>query len=477
MKKLLKESSLTNNLQKLKKDYNDAVIVFHQDFDGVLSGIAMREVLKNAGFKVVGAHVIQYGDKEWTLKKSNPESKTMYVLVDFAHGKPMFQVHTDHHDTQAGVEPGTTTDFRSKRSNVETINDDISMTPIFSKDDIIAASTIDSADFARHNVTPEEVMRYFYQFEKESDMTRNRMLLGFVTNKLMLAFKNKPGFMEKLVMTCQPSLVSIFTTIKNLMKENVKGTKYDWASQTQLEKNKEDYLKTMKNYPKMKVDNSIILQYGGGSMINPGSYDRYTAFRNNPEADFFVMGWPMGMVQASCNPFKENREMKGVNLGQIAKEVLSKYESGLKNIMVPISTIKWVSEFNKEFSKESVGFTFKDLIALYGNQLKNMEDGKENLYKLAEIMDKSNSELIDEEWKLMDEIKISAWDIIMANSGGHKCITNISGLTYIGRGKRPPKGGPRYGDDDEDSLSVKYVKEIAKEFYRVLKGKIEQSKA
>ena len=70
MKKLLKESSLTNNLQKLKKDYNDAVIVFHQDFDGVLSGIAMREVLKNAGFKVVGAHVIQYGDKEFKKIKS-----------------------------------------------------------------------------------------------------------------------------------------------------------------------------------------------------------------------------------------------------------------------------------------------------------------------------------------------------------------------------------------------------------------------
>ncbi len=476
MKKLLKESSLTNNLQKLKKDFKDAVIVFHQDFDGVLSGIAMREVLKAAGFKVVGAHVIQYGDKEWTLKKSNPDTKTMYVLVDFAHGKPMFQVHTDHHDTQAGVEPGTTTDFRSKRSNVETINDDISMSPIFSKEDIIAASTVDSADFARHKVTPEEVMRYFYQFEKDSDMTRNRMLLGFVTNKLMLAFKNKPGFMEKLVMTCQPSLVSIYTTIKKLMAENVKGTKYDWASQSQLEKNKENYLKTMKTYPKMKVDNSIILQYGGGSMIAPGSYDRYTAFRNNPEADFFVMGWPMGMVQASCNPFKENREMKGVNLGEIAKEVLEKFKTDLQSIMIPISTIKWVSEFNKEFTKESVGFTFKDLIALYGNQLKDIEGGKETLYGLGDVMDKPSLELTDEDWSMMDGIEISAWDIVMANSGGHKCITNISGLTYLGRGKRPPKGGPRYSDDDEDSLSVKYVKEIAKEFYRVLKGKIQQSK-
>ena len=475
MKKLLKESSLTHNLQKLKKDFKDAVIVFHQDFDGVLSGIAMREVLKAAGFEVVGAHVIQYGDKEWTLKKSNPETKTMYVLVDFAHGKPMFQVHTDHHDTQAGVEPGTTTDFRSKRSNVETINDDISMTPIFSKEDIIAASTVDSADFARHKVTPEEVMRYFYQFEKDSDMTRNRMLLGFVTNKLMLAFKNKPGFMEKLVMICQPSLVSIYTTIKNLMAQNVKGTKYDWASQSELEKNKENYLKTMKTYPKMKVDNSIILQYGGGSMIAPGSYDRYTAFRNNPEADFFVMGWPMGMVQASCNPFKENREMKGVNLGEIAKEVLEKFKTDLQSIMIPISTIKWVSEFNKEFTKESVGFTFKDLIALYGNQLKDIEGGKETLYGLGGVMDKPSLELTDKDWSMMDGIEISAWDIVMANSGGHKCITNISGINYLGRSKRPPQGPPRYGQREDDAPYVQALKRLQSEFVEKLQEKINAS--
>ena len=113
---------------------------------------------------------------------------------------------------------------------------------------------------------------------------------------------------------------------------------------------------------------------------------------------------------------------------------------------------------------------------MYGNQLKDIEGGKETLYGLGGVMDKPSLELTDEEWSMMDGIEISAWDIVMANSGGHKCITNISGLTYIGRGKRPPKGGPRYGDDDEDSLSVKYVKEIAKEFYQVLKGKIQQSK-
>ena len=78
-----------------------------------------------------------------------------------------------------------------------------------------------------------------------------------------------------------------------------------------------------KDSDKVYVDDGIIVQYGGGSMFKPGSYDRYTPFKNNPGADFLVIAWPMGLVQASCNPFKGERELKGVNLGEIAQEVLS----------------------------------------------------------------------------------------------------------------------------------------------------------
>jgi hypothetical protein len=52
-------------------------------------------------------------------------------------------------------------------------------------------------------------------------------------------------------------------------------------------------------------DYKIVTQYGGGSMIKPGSYDRYVVFKNNPEADFNCIAWPMGLLQVSCNPFKE----------------------------------------------------------------------------------------------------------------------------------------------------------------------------
>ena len=72
----------------------------------------MKNYLDNNGIKVVDSEIIQYGDKEFAVKKQDAKGDTMPVLVDFAHGKPMFVVHTDHHDSQTGVEGDTSTSFR-----------------------------------------------------------------------------------------------------------------------------------------------------------------------------------------------------------------------------------------------------------------------------------------------------------------------------------------------------------------------------
>jgi hypothetical protein len=195
----------------------------------------------------------------------------------------------------------------------------------------------------------------------------------------------------------------------------------------------------MEKHPNVQIKDSIIVQYGGGKMTSPGSYDRYTPFKNNPEADFLVIAWPLGLVQASCNPFKKERELKGVNLGEIAQEVLSKWESQLKEKEIPLSTIKWISESSKDFGIQSVGFTFRDFVALYGKTYKNKRNGKEELTHIGEMMSIPFNELPDEHKEMLDDITINAWDLIQANSGGHKCITNISGLNYLGRSTRPPQ--------------------------------------
>ena len=467
MKKLIKESGL-RDISALAKRYPKAEIYFHQDLDGVTTAIAMKKYLEDNGIEVVGTHVIQYGDKEFSVKKNDATGDTMPVLVDFAHGKPMFVIHTDHHDRQAGAEDTKSTSFRSSRSNVETISQIVSPKDLFPSSDILLISTVDSADYAKYDITPDEVVNYLFRIDKDKSLQKNKMLLGLVINKLLLAFKNKPGFLESLVMDSQPSLMSILTNIKDWMKKTNAPTPED------LQKNAEAYKESMKGYP--KVEDNVIFQYGGGSMFKPGSYDRYTPFRNNPEADFLIMAWPLGLVQASCNPFKKERELKGVNLGEIAQEVLGKWEGQLKQRTIPLSTIKWISESSKDFGPESVGFTFKDFKALYGDKFTTIENGEEVLDHIQEMMEIPFTELPEEHKEMLDKIGVNAWDLIQANSGGHKCITNISGLNYLGRGKRPPQGKYKYDSEKDDSPSVKFTKMIATEFERKLKEKIKESK-
>ncbi len=465
MKRIISESGL-RNISELKKRYKKAEIYFHQDLDGVTTAIAMKKYLEDNGIDVVGAHIIQYGDKEFAVKKNDAQGDVMPVLVDFAHGKPMFVIHTDHHDKQVGVEKGTSKQFRGARSNVETISQVVSPKDLFPSSDVLLINTVDSADFAKHDITPDEVVNYIYRFNKESGLQKNKMLLGLVINKLLLAFKNKPGFLEMLVMDSEPSLMSILTNIKRWMTENTA------AQPEELQKNAQEYKEKMRDFP--RVSDNIIFQYGGGSMYKPGSYDRYTPFRNNPEADFLIMAWPMGLVQASCNPFKKDRELKGVNLGEIAQEVLSKWEPQLKEKTVPLSTIKWVSETS--VGPESVGFTFKDFDALYGGKFMFMDGGEQALSKVKNMMEKPFKDLTESEMLLLDKIGINTWDLIQANSGGHKCITNISGLNYLGRSKRPPQGQYKYNPDSEDAPYVKFTKMIANEFESKLKEKIRESK-
>ena len=466
MKKLIKESGL-RDIKALAKRYPKAKIYFHQDLDGVTTAIAMKKYLEDNGIDVVDAEIIQYGDKEFSVKKLDANGDTMPVLVDFAHGKPMFVVHTDHHDRQAGAEETGATSFRPSRSNVETISQIVSPKDIFPETDLRLISTVDSADYAKYNITPEQVINYLFKLDKDSDLRKNKFAMGLVLNKLLLAFKNKPKFLENLVMNAEPSLYSILNQIKKEMGER------RLPNPEQLQKNAKQYVDTMKTSPNVKLVGNIIVQYGGGNMFSPGSYDRYTPFKNNPEADFLVIAWPLGLLQASCNPFKKDRELKGVNLGDIAQEVLSKHEEKMKNTVIPLSTVKWISEGNA--GPESVGFTFKDFKAIYGDKFQTSEEGKNFLSALERLMDTPTKQLTENEFEFLDKFGVNAWDLIQANSGGHKCITNISGINYLARSKRPPKGGSGYGSNEDDAPFVQALKRLQNEFVNKLQEKINEN--
>ena len=151
---------------------------------------------------------------------------------------------------------------------------------------------------------------------------------------------------------------------------------------------------------------------------------------------------------------------------------MSKWESQLKQKEISLSTIKWISESGKDFNPESVGFTFKDFVALYGNKYKTKENGREELTQVGEMMQSPFNELSEEQKEMLDDINVNAWDLIQAGSGGHRCITNVSNLNYLGRSKRPPEGKYKYDSNAEDSPYVKFTKMVQSEFVKKLQEKI-----
>jgi len=460
-KRILNESGI-RDIGSLAKRYQMAKIYFHQDLDGVTTALAMKNYLQQHGIKVVDAEIIQYGSKEFAIKKVEGEGEIMPVLVDFAHGKPMFIIHTDHHDSQAGVERGTATNFKSSRSNVETISQSISPKDIFTQDDVETISMIDSADYAKYDITPEQVVQYLFKVDRTKGVKENKKMMGLVANKLLLAFKNKPNFLRNLVMNSKPSLQSILLNIKDQME------KEGYAPIEQLQQNQEKYIQSRKEKG-VTYEDGIISQYGLGSM-KPGSYDRYTPFINHPDAEFLVTGLPMGMVQASCNPYKKERALKGVDLGEIKNEVLEKFRPELEKQRVTFSTLKRISEMDAE--QQSVGFTFKDFMAIYGNSPSIKINGTEKLNRYLDYKSKDLYKSIPfEDRKVFNKASVNGYDVIMANSGGHKCITNISGINYLYSNVKFEEPEKRVRNSYVDLL-----KDIQAEFVRVLKEKIKEQK-
>ncbi len=568
------------NISKIAKLHKTAEIYFHKDLDGVTSALAMKEFLKNYyQIETVDCHIIQYGGLEYAIK--HHKEGNLAVLVDFAHGKPMFHIQSDHHDKQVGAEDTASTYFKHARSNVEIISGEISYSDIFTPQDIELIKTVDSANFLTHNIKPEDVQNSIFKYEKSLSGEKNRFMMGFVVNRLLLAYKNKrisvksldgkrnhinKNILECLLLDSNASLYSMFNNIRHYIN-NAKTTDKagKLATPEEIADNLSQYVSKMKDYSFVEVDSEtfeisrnellilkkingmhesedhklatelglsdeeyssyvdklfdkkylflnnhrysvgnlgrkvmsadkpvkgvsmdedykIITQYGGGSMIKPGSYDRYTPFKNNPDSEFLCIVWPMGLIQVSCNPFKQKR-LKDIHLGDIAKEVLSKHEGVLKRFFVSLESIKKEFETSQDWKSmqkaegedyQGVGFKWSDLDAFYKDcvyEKKNNAISKVdiNASEIKDAMDTLFEDLSPDQKTLLSGYKVPVWELVIRNSGGHPSITNISGLNFL----KYNKPALKIAYNTEKYVDV--LKLLAKEIVDNLKSKIDEA--
>jgi len=446
---LLSENALVNesgvrNMKEIAKKYKKAKIYFHQDADGVFSAIAMKEYLKQYNIKTVDAEMIQYGDLEYNVKKT-PKSE-LPVLVDFGHNKINMKIYTDHHDhsddERKSSIKGQSKSLPKTPSNIQYISQTMSPKDIFSAKDVKILSTIDSADFARYGLTPDDIANTIFNNDKDFDVSKNHQLMGLVVNKLLLTYKNKKGFLSDLVLKSKPSLISAYNIIVKMAK------KAGYKSPTDIKQNSQNYKQQRvdkklpqgkpSDIPSMKNGQSFmygttIFQKGGGFMGGKNTYDRYTIFGVYPDAEYLSTQWPMGMVQLSANPFSSKKNP--YHLGNIVmKDILPKFKSKLEKEKITLDTLKYIAERDsiKKQKKDTIGFNWADFESLYKGKIKGIQS-KNDWWPdmMKDISSKPYKFLSKKQKGLLKKITVPAWDVINASSGGHANITNISGLSFV----------------------------------------------
>ena len=431
------DESGIRNITKMAKQFSKAQGYFHMDTDGVTSAIGMKAYLERYGIKTTNVRHIQYGAQEFMMEK--PKDGQLQWMVDFAHGKPWLNVWTDHHDGQAGVVKTTSTAFETAPSNATSISAKISPSELFPPEDLKVISMVDSADFAKNNITPDDVMSAAFGVNKNISVEKNHMMMGLVVNKLLLAYKNKKGFLEELVMTSKPSLISMYNVIKKLAKKNGYKTPMEVGQgmskyvDDQIANGKPEFTlpKNMKGGQHSMWGTTIVkvdAQTGGWRKI---TYDRYTPFKVHPDAEYIVMGWTMGLIQVSKNPFKSGKNP--IHLADMAWKVMKKWESRLKATKITLVDMKY--KFEQGHTPDSMGFRYEDLVALFDkNQVKGIEldkeDGSWNQF-IKKLLETPIKRLSYKQKNILDKVSINAWDLMQTISGGHKDITNIQGFNFL----------------------------------------------
>lgn len=523
MKIKLDESGI-RNIRELAKQYDSTIIYGHQDLDGLTSSICAKAYLEKYGIKTVDFQIVQYGATEFAISKpTNP--KTMGVLVDFAHGKPFMKIHTDHHQNQI-VMKGSSNQFAHTESNASTWSTSISTSDIFPPEDIRVINMVDAAQYQREGIKPDEMMKASISVDKEKTVLRNHIEMGMACGKLVLAYKNKPGFFKEVVMRASPSLESMYNTIKKIIKERIASGERNWFDSSVIEDNAQKYWedqssKKIQNGTIDDIDsirdgksvliNDIIFQCGGGNTRKTGGYDRYTAFRLYPNAKYFIMLWDsIGMMQVSKNPWNENNK-ENINLGELVLEDIFKKKVAPKlhtdKYKISLLAIKRVNESQYNAENNSIGFDYDGMLAVYPKLEELFSKFSPKFqYLIKKYMnwkptdfEEQSSEEVNKALDILGKkLYVYLSDIILANSGGHPSITNLTGFEYLNeelrlrykleKGINPyikvekkkedkPKEIKKEDKPKKDSLSTVILKSIAKDVVRKLQGQeIEKSK-
>ena len=432
-----------------KKTYA-AKIVHHQDMDGVFSAIIVYNQLLKQGIpskNIITQH-IQYGKTNEEYDKILSKSRgQMVALVDFARipkssSRPDFW--SDHHqsDDKKGAGGGRigATDFRSDTDHLSLLH---TINMVDSKT-IEVINKIDSATYTNL----EDILTLRKDFKEKGRMER----LGILCNALLVdsGILNDNSLLESFIKKTKPNLLNFYTNILEYNRLN----EIQEEALKELKKSNPDWdmiERSRRIMPTQKTKNRI----QRGASVNESAiddYDRYKELKNKKrnkeeEIEFLELkNKPLDKIRKSRSSSIEKEKGKESGFEKRGSTLIQNTSRLQRYIWTQLNTagikypfvIKRYPTFIQVAINPEIPKKLKDEIDL----------GKISDEIMKFIRNKFQNKY--NEW---------AFNIIDADSGGHKGITNISSLGTLGIMKKADREELKYLESLEKRIkSIKNIK-------------------
>jgi len=208
MNKLFESAPSINNSEdywvKKGKEGKKCMIYFHDDLDGIMSAIVMRQYLQNKEFDIMGYGIVNY-QEGWSNIKFN--DSYINISVDYAEDNEDLDIYIDHHgkfvEKGGEIEKLSVKSTKTPTTNAyEGICDQLGV----ATDSLIlnVIDMIDAAKYEFYGVDIETILNFNLQDIKNSN--NPKMVFAGAFNQLM-----KRGDYKTLIEVAHNSSLSIYS--------------------------------------------------------------------------------------------------------------------------------------------------------------------------------------------------------------------------------------------------------------------------
>ena len=207
---------------KKGKTGKNVCLILHDDMDGIVSAIIMKNYLIKHGFNIVKYGIVNYNES-WTAFKLDP--KLINIAVDFAEDSPDIDVYIDHHGKFSEELRATQKKHSIKTatgSAAEGIAQQLGVS--FSNDTKNWIDMIDSAKYNEYEIDIRDILDFnLDKIKKSSEDVKLKFAAAF--NQLLKRSDHKT-FIEVVNASDQPSIYNIYRLFKIFYPKN----NPDWKS-------------------------------------------------------------------------------------------------------------------------------------------------------------------------------------------------------------------------------------------------------